>query len=103
MLHRGVDFKAPKGTPILATADGTVEFADEEKRYGLKVVIQHDGEYKSLYAHMSEIKVQAGQQVKKGTVIGLVGSSGLSTAPHLHYEIIKNGKAVNPADYLPKS
>ncbi|PHN04625.1 peptidoglycan DD-metalloendopeptidase family protein [Flavilitoribacter nigricans] len=103
MLHRGVDFKAPLGTPIVATGDGTIEFADEEKMYGMKVIIQHDGEYKSLYAHMSEIKVKAGQRVTRGTVIGLVGSSGASTAPHLHYEIIKEGKAVNPADYLPKS
>lgn len=103
MLHRGIDFKAPMGTPIVATADGVIEFADEEKQYGLKIIIQHDGEYKSLYAHMSEIKVKAGDKVKKGTVIGLVGNSGASTAPHLHYEIIKAGKPVNPADYLPKS
>lgn len=103
MLHMGVDFKAPMGAAIVATADGTVEFAAEEDQYGLKVVIQHDGEYKSLYAHMSEIKVKAGEKVKKGTVIGLVGNSGASTAPHLHYEIIKEGKRVNPADYLPKS
>lgn len=103
MLHHGVDFKAPLGTPIIATADGVIEFADNEEKYGLKVVIQHDDEYKSLYAHLSEIKVKAGEQVKKGTVIGLVGNTGISTAPHLHYEIIKNGKAVNPAEYLPKS
>lgn len=103
MLHRGMDFKAPLGTPILATADGTIEFADDEPNYGLKIVIQHDGQYKSLYAHMSEIKVAVGEKVTKGTVIGLVGNSGKSTAPHLHYEIIKDGKAVNPAEYLPKS
>lgn len=103
MLHRGLDFKAPLGTPILATADGTIAFADEEEKYGLKVIIQHDGQYQSLYAHLSEIKVKKGEQVKKGTIIGLVGSTGLSTAPHLHYEILKSGKAVNPADYLPKS
>lgn len=103
MLHMGVDFKAPMGAPIVATADGVIEFADEEKQYGLKVIIQHDGAYKSLYAHMSEIKVKAGDKVKKGAVIGLVGNSGASTAPHLHYEILKDGKRVNPADYLPKS
>jgi len=103
ILHRGIDFKAPLGTPIVATADGTVSFAKEEKLYGLKVVIQHDGQYKSLYAHLSEIKVKSGDKVKKGTVIGLVGNSGASTAPHLHYEVIKDDKAVNPSDYLPKS
>jgi murein DD-endopeptidase MepM/ murein hydrolase activator NlpD len=103
VLHRGVDFKASLGTPVVATADGVIEFADEEKNYGLKVVIQHEGAYQSLYAHMSAIKVKAGEKVKKGTVIGLVGSSGASTAPHLHYEILKDGKAVNPAEYLPKS
>ena len=103
MLHRGVDFKAPLGTPIVATADGVVESAGEQKLYGLKVVIQHDGEYKSLYAHLSEIKVKAGEKIRKGTVIGRVGSSGISTAPHLHYEIIKDGAPVDPAEYLPKS
>lgn len=103
MLHQGVDFKAPAGTPILATADGTVIFAKEEKFYGLKVIIQHDDHYESLYAHMSSIKVKAGEHIKKGTVIGLVGNSGASTAPHLHYEVLKDGQPVNPADYLPKT
>lgn len=103
MLHRGVDFKAPLGTPILATADGIVETAQEEKAYGLKVVLRHDGQYQSLYAHLSEIKVKAGESVTKGTVIGLVGSSGVSSGPHLHYEILKNGRPVNPAGYMPKS
>lgn len=102
-LHRGIDFKAPMGTPIRATADGVITFAAEEHNYGLKIVIQHDDHFESLYAHMSEIKVKAGDQVKKGTIIGLVGNTGLSTAPHLHYEVLKDGKPVNPADYLPKT
>lgn len=102
-LHRGVDFKAPMGTPILATADGTITFAKEEHLYGLKVVIRHDEAFESLYAHLSELKVKAGDQVKKGMVIGLVGNSGASSGPHLHYEVLKDGKPVNPADYLPKT
>lgn len=101
--HRGIDFKAPMGTPVVATADGIIRFAEEDGAYGLKVVIEHDGQYKSMYAHLSAIKVTAGDRIIKGTVIGLVGSTGKSIAPHLHYEVVKNGKPVDPADYLPRS
>ncbi|MEZ4995703.1 MAG: M23 family metallopeptidase [Saprospiraceae bacterium] len=103
VLHRGIDIRAPKGTPVVATADGIVEFAAREHNYGLKIVIRHDDEYTSLYAHLGEIKVKPGDQITKGTVIALVGSTGKSTAPHLHYEIRKDGKTVDPAEYLPRS
>lgn len=101
--HRGIDFKAPHGTPVVATADGIIRFAEKDGAYGLKVIIEHDGQYKSLYAHLSAIKVTAGDRITKGTVIGLVGNTGKSMAPHLHYEVVKDGKPVDPANYLPRS
>jgi hypothetical protein len=103
ILHRGIDIKAPKGTPVVATADGVVEFAEREHNYGLKIVIRHDDQYQSMYAHLGEIKVKAGERITKGSVIAVVGSTGNSTAPHLHYEVVKDGKPVNPSDYLPRS
>ena len=102
-MHRGIDFGAPTGTPIYATSDGIIEKAvltQENKGYGNHIIIRHDEEYQSLYAQMEELHVKVGQKVKKGDIIGLVGSSGASTAPHLHYEVRKNGKAVNPQPYL---
>lgn len=102
-MHQGIDFKAPMGTPVYATADGVIEKAKlgtEGKGYGKHVVIKHDDDFQSLYAQLSEIKVKPGQSVKQGDLIGLVGSSGMSTAPHLHYEVIKNGKKVDPVDYF---
>ena len=98
--HFGVDFIAPKGTDVLATADGTVEVAVYEKRYGNHIIIRHDSIYQTLYAHLSEMEVSEGAEVKKGTVIGKVGSTGKSTGPHLHYEVIKNGKRKDPAKYI---
>jgi len=100
-MHKGVDFKAKIGTPIYATSDGKVSKTKEQSvGYGNHVIIQHDAEFSTMYAQMSEIKVKVGQEVKKGDIIGLVGNSGASTAPHLHYEVRKNGKAIDPSPYL---
>ncbi len=100
-MHSGIDFKAPVGTPVYATSDGEVEkVKNQSTGYGNHIKIKHDESFQSLYAQLSEIKVKVGQKVKKGELIGLVGSSGTSTAPHLHYEVIKNGKKVNPMDYF---
>ncbi len=99
-MHKGIDFTAPLGTPIYATGDGKiVEVTYKRTGYGYHVVIDHGYGYKTLYAHMSKIEVKKGQAVKKGQQIGLVGSTGRSTAPHLHYEVRLNGKAINPMHY----
>ncbi|NET36150.1 MAG: M23 family metallopeptidase [Cyanothece sp. SIO1E1] len=99
-MHRGVDFRAPAGTPVMATSDGKVIKAGETYGYGIRIIIQHDESYQTLYAQLSELNVEEGQEVKKGEVIGKVGSSGLSTAPHLHYEVRKDGKVEDPEQYL---
>lgn len=99
-FHYGMDFTAPTGTEIYATADGTVEDIDKSKRgYGNKIVIDHGFGYQTLYAHLSEFNVKRGQKVKRGDIIGYVGNTGLSTAPHLHYEVVFKGKKVNPVNY----
>lgn len=101
-LHKGIDFTAPEGTPIQATGDGEVINISRKKRsgYGYSVTIDHGYGYETLYAHMKDIMVKKGQKVKKGQQIGTVGNTGLSTAPHCHYEVRKNGKSVNPIDYV---
>ena len=102
-MHKGVDFKAPIGTPVVATADGivvTAKITKEGYGYGNHIVIKHDDHYKTLYGQLSEMDVKEGDKVKKGQVIGKVGSSGQSTGPHLHYEVIKNGEHQDPAGYL---
>ncbi len=99
-FHEGMDFTAPTGTEIYATGDGVVEEVQNSKRgYGKKVIIDHGYGYKTLYAHLNGFNIRRGQKVKRGDVIGFVGSTGLSTAPHLHYEVHKDGKAVNPIHY----
>jgi len=99
-MHTGMDFNAATGTPIYATGDGVVERADAEASgYGNHVVINHGFGYETLYGHMSKILVVAGQQVKRGEVIGLVGSTGTSSGPHCHYEVIRNGNKINPVSY----
>jgi murein DD-endopeptidase MepM/ murein hydrolase activator NlpD len=96
-FHPGLDFTAPQGTPIYATADGTVETSGNlGNGYGNHVVVNHGYSYKTLYGHMSRIKAQKGQQVKRGEVIGYVGSTGKSTGPHLHYEVFKGAKRLDP-------
>jgi len=100
-MHTGTDFRAPMGTPVLATSDGEIIKAKKQSTgYGNLILIKHDTIYQSLYAQLSEINVKVGQLVKKGDVIGKVGSSGASTGPHLHYEVIENGKKVDPENFL---
>lgn len=99
-FHYGMDFTAPTGTDIYATGDGKVIQVRKSKRgYGNKIVIDHGFGYRTLYGHLSRFNVKKGQKVKRGDVIGYVGSTGLSTAPHLHYEVMQNGKKVNPLNY----
>jgi murein DD-endopeptidase MepM/ murein hydrolase activator NlpD len=98
--HSGVDLAAPMGSPIYATSDGVVGAASWRGGYGLSVSLEHGGGVETRYGHLSRLNVAAGQQVRKGDIIGLVGSTGLSTGPHLHYEVRLNGRAVDPAPYL---
>lgn len=100
-MHTGVDFTAKVGTQIFATGDGVVKNAIHGySGYGNHVVIDHGFGYESLYAHLYTIEVKNGQKLKRGDVIGAVGNTGTSTAPHLHYEVILNGRKVNPANYF---
>ena len=99
-FHRGMDFTAPRGTPVYATGNGVVKRADRRSSgYGRHVRINHGFGYTSLYAHFYKYVVKRGQKVKRGDLIGFVGSTGRSQAPHLHYEIIKDGKRVNPLNF----
>ncbi|RRJ90430.1 M23 family metallopeptidase [Flavobacterium macacae] len=99
-FHAGMDFSAKTGTPIYATGDGVVERADNTASgYGNHIVIRHGFGYETLYAHLSKYKVKRGEKVKRGDVIGYVGSTGRSEAPHLHYEVHKNGEIVNPLNF----
>jgi murein DD-endopeptidase MepM/ murein hydrolase activator NlpD len=100
-FHAGLDFAAPQGTPIYATADGRVKEANSEAGgYGNHVVINHGYGYETLYGHMVRIKAHSGQSIKRGEVIGWVGSTGKSTGPHCHYEVHKNGTPVDPIYYF---
>jgi len=102
-LHRGIDFVAPMHTPVRATSSGKVLTTKQDADgYGNHIILQHDTAYQTLYAHLASIKVKEGQTVEKGDVIGTVGNSGKSYGPHLHYEVLKNGKAENPELYLPR-
>ncbi len=95
--HTGIDIAAPTGSYIYATADGVITTAGRGgDGYGICCIINHGFGYQTLYGHMSEILVRENQKIKRGEIIGKVGSSGLSSAPHLHYEVIQNGKKVNP-------
>jgi len=99
-MHTGLDFTAPSGTPIQTTGDGVVKKVTKQRSgYGWHVVIDHGYGYETLYGHMSRIDVKRGQRVKRGEVLGAVGSTGTSTAPHLHYEVHNRGKKVNPIHY----
>ena len=100
-MHRAIDFVAPKGTPVITTADGIVEKVEfKEGSYGKLVLVKHSDVYSTMYTQLDEWEVKEGQKVKKGDVVGFLGESGLSTGPHLHYEVHKNGERVNPEDYL---
>ena len=99
-FHYGMDFTASTGTEVYATGDGVVKTTERSRRgYGNKLVIDHGFGYETLYAHLNDFNVRLGQKVKRGDVVAFVGSTGLSTAPHLHYEVHVNGKKVNPAYY----
>jgi murein DD-endopeptidase MepM/ murein hydrolase activator NlpD len=98
--HWGMDFTAPKGTPVYASGDGVIERADQNAAgYGKHIRINHGFGYISLYAHLSNYNVKKGQKVKRGDLIGFVGNTGRSQAPHLHYEIFKNGARINPINF----
>ena len=100
-MHWGQDFAAPVGTDIYATANGVIERAENSNwGYGKCIVIDHGFGFKTLYGHLSKFEVKVGQKVKRGTKIGEVGNTGLSTGPHLHYEVIKNNQKVNPVNYF---
>ena len=96
-MHRGIDFKAGYGTPIYAVTDGTVSIAGRNGGHGNYVKLTHGGGLQTGYSHMSRIAVSRGERVKRGQVIGYVGSTGLSTGPHLHYEMFRGGANVNPS------
>jgi murein DD-endopeptidase MepM/ murein hydrolase activator NlpD len=98
--HKGVDLAQPTGTPVYATADGIVSRAEPYSSYGNYIQIEHGGELQTRYAHLSGYAVAAGQQVRKGDLIGYVGSTGRSTGPHLHYEVRVAGEAVDPRPYM---
>ena len=99
-LHTGMDFSAKSGTPIYATGDGKISKLRKSRRgYGNHVIIDHGYGYKTLYAHMQKYIVHKGQKVKRGEVIGYVGNTGTSVAPHLHYEVIKDNRKIDPANF----
>ena len=99
-MHAGMDFSAKTGTEIYATGNGTIKKVRRSKKgYGNYVEINHGYGYKTLYAHMSKFIVKQGQKVKRGELIGYVGNTGTSVAPHLHYEVIKNGKKIDPVNF----
>ncbi|MCK4445988.1 MAG: M23 family metallopeptidase [Candidatus Marinimicrobia bacterium] len=99
-MHTGIDISAPRGTPIYATANGVIKSAGWKGTYGKAVVIDHGYGYQTLYGHMNEIIVKRNKKVKRGEIIGYIGSSGLSKAPHIHYEVIKNNKKINPVNFF---
>lgn len=100
-FHEGVDFSAPTGTEIYATGDGVVKSVEKSKNhYGNNLLIDHGFGYQSFYAHCDEILVKAGEEVRRGQVIATVGNTGKSTAPHLHYEVRKNDKPINPINFF---
>jgi len=100
-MHAGLDFAAPQGTPIYATADGRITTSGNTSNgYGNHVVINHGYGYETLYGHMVRVKARAGENVKRGEVIGWVGSTGKSTGPHCHYEVHKNGQRINPVYFF---
>ena len=103
-MHNGVDIVAPEGTPVYATADGLVrkveQAFEEGKGRGRYIIIDHEKGYSTLYSQLSAYNTSEGKEVKQGDIIGYVGSSGISTGPHLHYEVMKDGENVNPEKYF---
>jgi murein DD-endopeptidase MepM/ murein hydrolase activator NlpD len=99
-FHAGIDIDAPNGTPVRATADGEVAAADMVAGYGREIILDHGHDVQTVYGHLSNIAVMAGQHVIRGQVIGFVGQSGRATGPHLHYEVRVHKVPVNPHKYL---
>lgn len=100
-MHEGIDFSAPVGTDIYATGNGVVKLIEYNSRgYGNHIIISHGFGYETLYGHLSKINVRPGQKLNRGDIIGVVGSTGSSTAPHLHYEVIKQGNKINPISFF---
>ncbi len=99
-FHSGIDIDANYGQKVVATADGVVTKASWHSSYGKTVVIKHEDSYETLFGHLSKITVKEGESIKVGDVIGKAGSTGRSTGTHLHYEVIKDGKRVNPKQFL---
>jgi len=101
-FHRGIDYRGNYGDGVIATANGTIEYAGHHKKsgYGRLVIISHDYGFKTLYGHMSKLHVKTGQVIRKGTLIGEIGSSGLSSGPHLHYEVSFVQRKLNPAPFI---
>ena len=99
-LHTGVDYNSPSGAPIASAAPGTVIFVGTFSGYGNTVMVSHSGGYTTLYAHMSGFNTSTGASVGRGDTLGFVGSTGLSTGPHLHFEIRLNGSAIDPAPLM---
>ncbi|WP_299437460.1 M23/M56 family metallopeptidase [uncultured Aquimarina sp.] len=100
VFHHGIDIRAKVGTPILATGDGTIATAKNKGNWGNLIIISHADGYQTWYAHLQGFNIEENQQVKKGQIIGYSGNTGLSTGPHLHYEVQRNGKRLNPMDFL---
>jgi murein DD-endopeptidase MepM/ murein hydrolase activator NlpD len=98
--HEGVDISTPRSEPVLATADGVVERSGWAGEYGKAIEIVHGDRYETLYGHLEATLVREGQRVRRGDRVGLVGSTGRSTAPHLHYEVHVDGRAVDPLEYI---
>ncbi|MBU3010254.1 M23 family metallopeptidase [Polaribacter vadi] len=98
-FHKGMDFTAPKGTPVYASGDGKIHRAQRSSTFGKVIYIDHGYGYKTIYAHLSKMVVKRRQEVKRGDLIGYIGNTGLSVAPHLHYEVHKNDRAVNPINF----
>lgn len=98
-MHNGMDFSAPSSTEVFATGNAIVKKAQLSTGYGNLIILDHGFGYETYYAHLNEFNVRPGQKVKRGEIIGYVGNSGLSTAPHLHYEVHKNGRVVNPINF----
>jgi len=98
--HKGLDFTASKGTPVYATGDGRIGTAHYSDSYGNVIYLIHGHDYETRYAHLSQFNVQEGQRVKRGQVIGCVGSTGTSVSAHLHYEVLYKGQHVNPINFF---
>ncbi len=100
LFHSGIDISASEGTRVQTTGDGIVAFSGYDKGYGQKITINHGYGYKTIYAHLSKSLVRQGQKVKRGDIIALSGNTGVSTGPHLHYEVLKDNVKVNPTAYF---